>query len=224
MSVNSAQEELLTNIPIGILVDGMKDALADNRAELMDCALELFAAYGYDGAGVQNVCEAAAVTKPTLYHYFHSKRGLLEALMEDRIGDLLLPLAELAKASGDAREPLRHAASLTMAFARKKPTFYRLYLALWFAPLRSEGHEVAAKFHARHFAAMEAICAAATRGEARLRNRNRALTASFLGMLNNAIGLALNNYTALNDRAASELVDQFLYGILRPAAPRRREA
>jgi AcrR family transcriptional regulator len=44
----------------------MKDALADNRAELMDCALELFAAYGYDGVGVQNICEAAAVTKPTL--------------------------------------------------------------------------------------------------------------------------------------------------------------
>jgi AcrR family transcriptional regulator len=27
----------------------------------MDCALELFSAYGYDGLGVQNVCEAAAV-------------------------------------------------------------------------------------------------------------------------------------------------------------------
>ena len=202
----------------------MKDALADNRAELMDCALELFAAYGYDGVGVQNVCEAAAVTKPTLYHYFHSKRGLLEALMQDRIGDLLSPLAELAKTDGDARETLKLAAAITMTFARKNSAFYRLYVALWFAPLRSEGHEVAAKFHTRHFEAMEAVCGAAMREEARLRNRNRALTASFLGMLNNAIGLALNNYTALNDRAASDLVDQFLYGILRPAAPRNREA
>jgi AcrR family transcriptional regulator len=201
----------------------MKDTPAGHRAELMDRALELFAAYGYDGVGVQNVCEAAAVTKPTLYHYFHSKRGLLEALMQDRIGGLLSPLAEL-KAAGDTPETLRFAASLTMAFARNNPTFYRLYLALWFAPLRSEGHEVASKFHARHFEAMEAVCGAATRGKPGLRNRNRALTASFLGMLNNAIGLALNNYSALNDRAASDLVDQFLYGILRPAAARRRES
>jgi len=201
----------------------MKDKLAGNRAELIDRALELFAAYGYDGVGVQNVCEAAGVTKPTLYHYFQSKRGLLEALMHDRIGDLLFPLAEVARAAGDAQETLNLAASLTMAFARKNPSFYRLYLALWFAPPRSEGHEVAAKFHTRHFEAMEAVCGAATRGEARLRNRNRALTASFLGMLNNAIGLALNNYTALNDRAAGDLVDQFLHGIVRSAASRRRE-
>ena len=68
----------------------MKDKLAGNRAELIDRALELFAAYGYDGVGVQNVCEAAGVTKPTLYHYFQSKRGLLEALMRasDRYAQL----------------------------------------------------------------------------------------------------------------------------------------
>ncbi len=51
------------------------------RAELLDRALELFAAYGYDGAGVQQICSAAGVAKPTLYHHFGSKRGLIERLM-----------------------------------------------------------------------------------------------------------------------------------------------
>ena len=50
----------------------------DTRAELLARALDLFAAYGYDGVGVQQICDAAGVTKPTLYHHFGNKRGLLE--------------------------------------------------------------------------------------------------------------------------------------------------
>src|SRR5271169_4189651 len=115
----------------------MHAEVVDNRAELMDRALELFAAYGYDGVGVQQICEAAAVTKPTLYHYFHSKRGLLETLLRDRIDELLFPLAELATAKDGMSGTLRSAASLVVAFARQNPSFYRLYLALWFAPTRS---------------------------------------------------------------------------------------
>ena len=42
----------------------------DTRAELLDGALDLFAAYGYDGVGVQQICNAAGVAKPTLYHHF----------------------------------------------------------------------------------------------------------------------------------------------------------
>ena len=66
----------------------------DTRAELLDRALDLFAAYGYDGVGVQQICSAAGVTKPTLYHHFGSKRGLLEALIDERLGALRVALAE----------------------------------------------------------------------------------------------------------------------------------
>ena len=58
----------------------------------------------------------------------------------------------------------------------------------------------------------------ATRAEPGLKGGSRALTASFLGALNNTIGLSLNNFGALNDRAANALVDRFLYGILAPGA------
>jgi len=193
----------------------MRTTSADNRLELLDRALDLFAAYGYDGVGVQTICEAAAVTKPTLYHYFRNKRGLLETLLQGPIADLTSSLTELAAAESETPEMLKRAASLVIAFARKNPGFYRLYLALWFAPTKSEGHEVAAQYRARHFEAMEAICSVALRGDPGWKRRNRALTASFLGMLNNAIGLALNNYSVLNDRVAHEIVDQFLYGICR---------
>ena len=54
---------------------------AENREMILQKALELFAGRGYDAVGVQEICAAAGITKPTLYHYFGSKRGLLDALI-----------------------------------------------------------------------------------------------------------------------------------------------
>jgi AcrR family transcriptional regulator len=45
-------------------------------------ALELFAAQGYANTSVQQVVEAAGVTKGALYHYFQSKDDLLFAIYE----------------------------------------------------------------------------------------------------------------------------------------------
>lgn len=187
--------------------------LNDTRAELLDRALDLFAAYGYDGVGVQQICAAAGVTKPTLYHHFGSKRGLLEALMEARLDALEASLS--ADAPGDdLAAALTAVAGATFAFASAERTFYRLYLTLWFAPLRSEACEVAQAFHARHFAAVERAFLAAARNDAALQGRERSLAAAFLGALNNHIGLALNNYAALNGRLARDAAHAFLYGAI----------
>ena len=53
----------------------------DNRENILTCALELFYQRGYDAVGIQEICQAAGITKPTLYHYFGSKYGLLEVLL-----------------------------------------------------------------------------------------------------------------------------------------------
>ena len=42
---------------------------------------ESFYEKGYDAIGVQEIADAAGVTKPTLYHYFGSKYGLLQAVI-----------------------------------------------------------------------------------------------------------------------------------------------
>ena len=49
----------------------------DNRQAILDSALTLFYEKGYDAVGVQQIVDAAGVTKPTLYYYFGSKQGLL---------------------------------------------------------------------------------------------------------------------------------------------------
>ena len=54
----------------------------DNKKLLLDAALDLFYAKGYDAVGVQEIVDRAGVTKPTLYYYFGSKIGLLKNLLE----------------------------------------------------------------------------------------------------------------------------------------------
>lgn len=56
----------------------------DNREKILECALDLFYQKGYDAVGVQEIVTLAGITKPTLYYYFKSKYGLLEALLRER--------------------------------------------------------------------------------------------------------------------------------------------
>lgn len=66
-----------------------QDALSTHsgRSRICDAALQAFAQYGYDGAGVSLIAERAGVSQPSIHYHFKSKRMLWEAAM--------LQLAEL---------------------------------------------------------------------------------------------------------------------------------
>ncbi|NND73568.1 MAG: TetR/AcrR family transcriptional regulator [Ilumatobacter sp.] len=53
------------------------------REQILDVALKVFANAGFHGASMNDVAEAAGVTKPVLYQHFDSKRDLFQALIED---------------------------------------------------------------------------------------------------------------------------------------------
>jgi AcrR family transcriptional regulator len=69
------------------------------REQILDVALEVFGRAGYHGASMNDVAEAAGVTKPVLYQHFDSKRELYQALLEE-VGNRLL--SAIAKATADA--------------------------------------------------------------------------------------------------------------------------
>ena len=188
------------------------------RTALLEQSLRLFAAQGYEGVGVQQICNDAGVGKPTLYHYFGSKLGLLETLLRER----LAPLHE-ALERACALTPFDHAlvalAEATFAFAREEPQLYRFYLTLWFAPAESEARQAAEEHHQRHFEAFDACFRAHEQASGHgLTGRHRLLAASFLGLVNNHIGIALNSFATLNARSAADTVAMFLNGALPPAS------
>ena len=72
----------------------------------MQCAEELFYSRGYDATGVQEIVDRAGVTKPTLYYYFGSKKGLLKAILDIKFEWLNPMLEKVVVQSGDIREKL----------------------------------------------------------------------------------------------------------------------
>jgi AcrR family transcriptional regulator len=69
------------------------------REQILEVALEVFGRAGYHGASMNDVADAAGVTKPVLYQHFDSKRELYLALL-DEVGNRLL--SAIAKATADA--------------------------------------------------------------------------------------------------------------------------
>lgn len=68
----------------------------DRMQELLDAALLVFAENGYRNTRLEEVAEAAGVTKGTIYHYFDTKEALLlraiehtQALVFGRVEDVL---------------------------------------------------------------------------------------------------------------------------------------
>ena len=70
------------------------------REQILDVALDVFAASGFHGASMNDVAVAAGVTKPVLYQHFDSKRDLYKALL-DEVGARLLD--SIAKATARMR-------------------------------------------------------------------------------------------------------------------------
>ena len=78
----------------------------DNKERIMECALDLFYAKGYDAVGVQEIAETAGITKPTLYYYFGSKYGLLKTLLDTKFTQLIAEMKNAARYDGDVPKTL----------------------------------------------------------------------------------------------------------------------
>ena len=190
-----------------------KPMTTDARADILAAALTLFAGRGYDAVGVAEVCETAGITKPTLYHYFGSKQGLLDALVEEQGSPLLAAQAEAATHARDLVLTLERVARAEFDFAVRHRAFERMLLALAFAPPESEGYACVARLHGRRHDTLETLFRAAAADHGNLRGRHLTYAATFLGMINTYIGLALNGHVELDDQLAHRAVKQFMHGI-----------
>lgn len=72
----------------------------ERRRQLLDTALEVFATQGFHATSMNDIAEAAGVTKPVLYQHFRSKRDLYLELLGD-VGAALQERISKATASAD---------------------------------------------------------------------------------------------------------------------------
>ncbi|HZS16071.1 MAG TPA: TetR/AcrR family transcriptional regulator [Candidatus Dormibacteraeota bacterium] len=72
------------------------------RRQLVATATDLFATQGYEATSIDNVLDAAGVSRGALYHHFPGKEALFEAVLESVEEQLA---AHVVAAAGAAAEP-----------------------------------------------------------------------------------------------------------------------
>src|SRR2546427_1183426 len=114
----------------------MPPKLSNDRAlRIVAAAGEEFARRGFAGARVEQIARRAGVNKQLLFYYYHSKRGLFQAVLAQSAGELETALAELANPSGGPLQRLRLTLGAQFEFLARHPQI----VALLGQGTRSEG-------------------------------------------------------------------------------------
>jgi len=100
----------------------MPPKLSNDRAlRIVAAAREEFAKRGFAGARVEQIARRAGVNKQLLFYYFHSKRGLFQAVLAQSAVELETALAELASPTGGPLERLRLTLAAQFEFLARHP-------------------------------------------------------------------------------------------------------
>lgn len=199
-------------IPNGILFL-LKTGNMDNKENLLSTALKLFSSQGYESIGVQEIVESSGVTKPTMYHYFGSKRGLLEALLERDFAPLCGRVKEASAYKGDLPDNLLKIAKVFFDYVKKNKEFYRMQLSMCFSSPESESYLAVSQHNANIISMLEEMFLKASKDHGNMKGRQKRYAFTFLGIINNYITLYLGGHIKLNDESAFQAMHQFSHGI-----------
>jgi TetR/AcrR family transcriptional regulator len=97
-----------------------------NVERILDAALGVFARHGYSGARIDQIAEAAEMSKPNLLYYFRNKEELYRAVLMRTLDMWLGPLRELDPAK-DPRDALGHYIDRKLSYSRTHPVASRLF-------------------------------------------------------------------------------------------------
>lgn len=104
------------------------------RQQLLQAALTSFAERGYAATSVQQIVDAARVSKPALYYYFEDKAGLFQALVNHAHDERYRLMQEAADRFSGVLEKLEAIVASVFAFAVENQPLMRLAFATAFAP------------------------------------------------------------------------------------------
>lgn len=85
----------------------MARAPATDEAALVRAAARVFELKGYQNSTIDDIAEAARISRPTVYKYTRSKKWLLDRVVEELMEDLGARLDDVIDRSADPRSRLR---------------------------------------------------------------------------------------------------------------------
>ena len=98
----------------------------DKPRRILEAAVRVFAAQGYDASRVGDVAREAGVAYGLVYHYYDSKKAVLEAVFREAWGRLLAAVAIAEETGGDAAGQLELVVKIVLRAWRDDPDLVRL--------------------------------------------------------------------------------------------------
>ncbi len=97
-----------------------------NRATILEAALEVFSQHGFRGATLDQIAQAAGLSKPNLLYYFPSKEAIHGELLAGLMDIWLAPLRALDN-NGDPIDELLDYVDRKLEMSREMPRESRLF-------------------------------------------------------------------------------------------------
>lgn len=189
----------------------------ENRERILQCALDLFYLKGYDAVGIQEICQAAGITKPTLYHYFGSKYGMLETLFREGFDDLFCALDAALQTAGGVEQTLYNFLSVLMDYTGRKYKAYLFLMSLYYSPRENETYQVVKPYIQRLHDQVVGVFERASQELGNMNGRQEQFAIGFLGLINHYIlfyGYPMPEGDAfVSEEKKRALLHQFMHGI-----------
>ena len=182
---------------------------------ILSTALDLFALKGYDATAVREICEAAGITRPTLYHFFGNKGGLLKSLITGGF-ERFTSLVERGLAKpGSFRGRMKAVARSAFESASREPRLWRfVHSIVWTPPGTAESQrEISNEFYngiARRLAA--AVDEAVKQGEIAPGETKTRILILMGAISETATAYVIAGKPKLSDELADELIDTIVEG------------
>ena len=185
----------------------------ETRERLIAIALDRFSRQGYEAAGIQEIVDSAGITKPSLYYYFGSKQGLLEAIVAE-YGDRLAAIFEsAAEYHHDLVMNLRVIFDQTAGFAGENPEFFRLAVNLFFAAPETVSYNAGNDLRRRLTATLAGLFKAASKDHGNMKGRELVYGETFFLLVQSCALLSLNGELNLTEHTRYRIIHQYMHGI-----------
>jgi len=105
---------------------------ADRRGVILDAAVEVFARRGYHGAAIDEIAQAAGISKALIYEHFPSKKALHASLVERLVDEIFAGLRAVPRGNPEPR--LRASIDVFLRWVESNPEAFRLLFRDVFEP------------------------------------------------------------------------------------------
>jgi AcrR family transcriptional regulator len=184
-----------------------------NRENIIQTALDLFSLQGYEATGVMEIADKSGISKPTMYHYFGNKRGLLDAIIASHGKKIYDAIDQGCVYHHDIVMNLTVLTRSVITAAISDEAFFRFYQALAAAAPGNECYHACEPLRTSVNERLEELFTQASVDHGNMKGRARAYSHSFQGMYNTWAMLVLNKQVDLNDDTLQRSVHQFMHGI-----------